>query len=164
MTNCSIVPPICHRTGIVVAQCRSHTTPHDHEHGDPRPPAPDATRLAGPATPSAPAEATFLVIARLESGDRGADLYSSDIACGSGGSTGTEWPRTLPVDPGAPADLDTLDRALTAAGYRRVGRWHGRITASGALRYFTRATSSPALAARRRAMGRPRAARRQDTR
>lgn len=76
MTDFSIVPPTSHRTGIVVAQCRSHPTPHHHEHGDPRPHAPEAARLPDPASPSAPTEAISLVIARLEEGDRRADLYS----------------------------------------------------------------------------------------
>lgn len=85
------------------------------------------------------------VIARLDDPDGAvADLYSCELFYNDDGSihgrhVSCRW-ESVPTDPGAPASLDALDAALTAAGYTRASEWRRKTTRSGAVRYFTVAT------------------------
>lgn len=91
------------------------------------------------------------VIVRLDAGDSAADVYSSDISA-QGVPMAAGGTPTLRLQPGAAADLDGLDRTLAASGYWRTGSWRKQITASGAVRYFTEATSGLAPASCRVAL------------
>ncbi|MEU3010241.1 hypothetical protein [Nocardia asteroides] len=84
----------------------------------------------------------FYIIARLETGDSAADVYSREIFDDSGilRHIGRRF-CALPLQPGATADLDGLDHTLAAAGYQRSSSWRPRITHSGATRYFADATT-----------------------
>ncbi|MFF0546870.1 hypothetical protein ACFYTF_28940 [Nocardia thailandica] len=85
------------------------------------------------------------VIARREPGQAAVDLFGREVFFDA--ETGSElgpavelfW-ESLPVPADAPAGAAGLDATLTAAGYQRTGEWRRRVTAAGAVRYFTTAT------------------------
>ncbi|MGY2025915.1 hypothetical protein [Nocardia gipuzkoensis] len=84
------------------------------------------------------------VIARLDTDAAVADLYSCELFYNDDGSihgrhVSCRW-ESVPTAPDAPASLNALDQALTAAGYTRTGEWRRKTTSSGAVRYFTVAT------------------------
>ncbi|MFJ2838046.1 MULTISPECIES: hypothetical protein [Nocardia] len=92
------------------------------------------------------AQVDLYVIARLDVGDVAVDVYFCEVfvhsANGSfGGRTSASWSRTLQPAQDVSADLDGLDRTMSAAGYRRTTGWRERVTASGAMRYFADATT-----------------------
>lgn len=84
------------------------------------------------------------VVARLDDGDCAADLFGLEIyydahdGLETGGAVTAFW-ESVVLD-SARAGLDELDAALTTAGYQRTGTWSKRVTAAGAVRYFTNAT------------------------
>ncbi|MFE6925924.1 hypothetical protein ACFVAV_33275 [Nocardia sp. NPDC057663] len=86
------------------------------------------------------------VIARLDTGDAAADLYSCEVYYDAEtgtfhGRTVNSWWESVRLPAEAEASLDALDRALSGAGYARIGQWRKRATASGAVRYFADATT-----------------------
>lgn len=86
------------------------------------------------------------IIARLDAGDAAADLYSCEVYYDHGtgtchGRTVESWWESVRIDHEVDATLDALDRALTVAGYARIGQWRKRVTSSGAVRYFADATT-----------------------
>lgn len=82
------------------------------------------------------------VIARLDDpAGAVADLYACELFHNDDGSVyGRHVSCRWESVPAAPASLDALDAALTAAGYTRTGEWRRKTTSSGAVRYFTVAT------------------------
>ncbi|WP_306358964.1 MULTISPECIES: hypothetical protein [unclassified Nocardia] len=86
------------------------------------------------------------VIARLEAGVAVADIYCCEVfydaATGSLAGRGIEgWWESVATTPEVPASLDALGEVLTANGYTRTTNWRQKVTASGAIRYFTDATA-----------------------
>ncbi len=85
------------------------------------------------------------VIARLDDGDCAVDLFGCEVYYDAvdGSETGravTAFWESVSLDPSAPTGLAGLDAALAGAGYERTGEWRARVTAAGAVRYFTDAT------------------------
>ncbi|MFI7531504.1 hypothetical protein [Nocardia salmonicida] len=83
------------------------------------------------------------VIARLDDGDCAADLFGREVyydaVDGTAGHAVTCFWESVTLAPGT-GGLDELDAALAGAGYKRTTAWRKRVTAAGAIRYFTDAT------------------------